>query len=312
MNVPTLDARSEHEIMGSMDGIFPLRVDSADEVADTRPACRVVAPMTAPAPIVFASPHSGAYYPDDMQRRLRVPLMDLRRTEDALVDELFADAPRYGAPLIAAQYGRAFVDLNRDARELDPSMFHDGAPRSAAPASTRVDAGLGCLPKIAARGEPIYADRLTRAEGEWRLSHVHDAYHQVLRQHLDRGRREHRKVYLIDCHSMPSNQPGRRPLADVVLGDRFGSSCDNRLTEMAERLFRSLGYKVVRNAPYAGGYTTRRYGRPKRGFHALQIEINRALYMDEARVERSQAFQRLRIEIAGVSRRLIDFARAQT
>ena len=261
------------------------------------------------APILFASPHSGKLYPEAMREGLRVPLMDLRRTEDAFVDELFAEAPKAGGKLIFANYARGYVDLNRDARELDPDMFSDGPPRKVAVASPRVEAGLGCLPRVAARGEPIYAGQMSSAEGEYRLAHVHDAYHEYVRNTLDQYHQDTGIGILIDCHSLPSRQPARRKLADIVLGDRFGSSCDNRLTSLAERTFRELGYTVSRNAPYAGGYTTRCYGRPKRGMHALQIEINRRLYMDEQSVTPNARFAAVQQDMTAVSRALSDFAR---
>ncbi len=259
-------------------------------------------------PILFASPHSGSLYPETLLSGLRVPVMDLRRTEDAFVDELFAEAPGFGGWLVHANYARAYVDLNRDARELDPAMFADGPPRPTALPSARVEAGLGCLPRVAACGEPIYAARLSRAEGEYRLSQVHDAYHAFLRTVLEEARERFGQSVLIDCHSMPSRQPGRRHLADIVLGDRFGSSCDSRLTGLAERTFRKLGYTVSRNAPYAGGYTTRAYGRPKRHVHALQVEVNRALYMDEETVAPSAGFAQVRRDIgtaAGILTRFV-------
>lgn len=260
-------------------------------------------------PILFASPHSGKLYPQTMLSDLRVPLMDLRRTEDAYVQDLFGDVPKVGGKLIFANYARGYVDLNRDSRELDPEMFSDGPPRKAALASPRVEAGLGCLPRVAAGGEQIYARHLTKVEGEYRLAQVHDAYHDYVRSTLDGFREESGIAILVDCHSMPSRQPGRRKLADIVLGDRFGSSCDNRLTSIAERTFRDLGYTVKRNAPYAGGYTTRCYGRPKRGIHALQIEINRGLYMDEHLVTKNARFDDCRRDMAKLSAVLVEFAR---
>jgi len=162
---------------------------------------------------------------------------------------------------------------------------------------------------VAVKGEPIYAKRLTKAEGEYRLASVHDAYHGYLRATLDAFRDERGMAVLIDCHSMPSKQIGRRKLADIVLGDRFGSSCDNRLTSLAERTFRDMGYSVARNAPYAGGYTTRCYGRPKRGIHALQIELNRALYMDETSVMKNAGFVGLKANIGDFSDELAKFVR---
>ena len=180
-----------------------------------------------------------------------------------------------------------YVDLNRDPRELDPEMFEDELPGDAASPSVRVKAGLGCIPKIGARGDVIYAKKLSLADGRARLEGIHGPYHQVLSDEIAALRHDHGCALLIDCHSMPSKQPGRPDLPDIVLGDRFGSSCTSQLTNLVERTFRQRGLSVVRNAPYAGGYTTRRYGRPKRHVHALQIEVNRRLYMDELAVEPS-------------------------
>lgn len=242
------------------------------------------------APVIFASPHSGSYYPKPFQAALQVPLMDLRRTEDAFVDTLFALAPDKGALQLNATHGRSFVDLNRDARDLDASMFSDGVPRMCGLPSARVKAGLGSLPRVGASGQHMYTAQMTRAEGSARLSTVHDAYHGALSREIEALSQDWSDVILIDCHSMPSKQPGRQSLPDIVLGDRFGSSCSGKLTGAVERAFRRSGFSVVRNAPYAGGYTTRRYGRPRRGVHALQIEINRGLYMDELAVEKAKGF----------------------
>lgn len=265
-------------------------------------------PAGPPAPFLFASPHSGSLYPDSMLDALCVPLMDLRRTEDAFVEELFAAAPAAGAILLAARYGRSVADLNRDPRELDPSMFDGPPPRTCGMPTARVDAGLGCLPRVASRGVEIYQRRLTPAEGEARLAQIHDAYHACLGDELVALRETHGHAVLIDCHSMPSVQPGRRALADIVLGDRFGAACDPRLISRAERSFRELGFSVARNTPYAGGYTTRRYGRPKRGIHALQIEINRGLYMDEQAVERLDRFEDIAGAMEAVISNLLDTA----
>jgi N-formylglutamate amidohydrolase len=285
-----------------------------DPVADAAPALGEApfdfTPAAAPsAPVLFASPHSGSHYPAAMQEALCVPLIDVRRTEDAFIDELFARAPTLGAGLVAARYGRSVVDLNRDPHELDAAMFRDGPPRPCALPTARVEAGLGCLPRVGARGEAIYARLLSRAEGEERLLHVHDAYHLHLAAELDALRRAHGHALLIDCHSMPSLQPGRRTLTDIVLGDRFGSSADPRLMSRIERSFRAQGFTVARNAPYAGGYTTRRYGRPRRGVHALQVEINRGLYMDEQRITRTSGFAALKDALQQVMAEIIDAAR---
>ena len=269
----------------------------------------LIRPEQVAAPILFASPHSGTIYPSDLTDRLRLPLINLRRTEDAFVNELFGQAPAHGAPLIHAAYARSYVDLNRNARELDPEMFSDGLPRSAGSPGTRVKAGLGCLPKVASTGEVFYASKLTRAEGEVRLSEIHDAYHAALKRELEAFNKEWPEQILIDCHSMPSRQPGRPKLPDIVLGDRFGSSCSYRLTSLVERYFKKVGFTVVRNAPYAGGYITRAYGRPKRGCHVLQIEVNRGLYMDEQSVEKGANFTPTQQVISNLVEDLVSFAR---
>ena len=254
------------------------------------------------APVIFASPHSGQVYPQQMVDLLSVPLSDLQRTEDAFVDELYEAASTRGAMLLSANYARGFVDLNRDARELDASMFHDGLPRVAGMPSARVKAGLGCLPRVGASGRDIYTQPISRAEGAFRLDAVHDRYHAALQTQIETLKTDWADVFIIDCHSMPSRQPGRSNLPDIVLGDRFGSSCSAKLTSLAERRFRREGLSVTRNAPYAGGYTTRRYGRPRRGVHVLQIEINRALYMNEMDVKKSAQFERTQNQVS----RLID------
>ena len=251
-------------------------------------------------PLIFSSPHSGQHYPETLREALCVPLVDLQRTEDAFVDELFCSAAGQGAGLLTARYARTFVDLNRDPLELDRRMFDGAPPRRCGQPGPRVEAGLGCLPRIGARGQTIYRNQLDPNEAEARLRDVHDAYHRHLSGELARLKETFGKAYLIDCHSMPSRQPSRRPLAEIVLGDRFGSSCCGRLTSVIEKRFRKLGYSVARNAPYAGGYTTLRYGRPLRELHAVQIEIRRDLYMDEVRVQRSGGFSKLARDVGEV------------
>lgn len=269
-------------------------------------ACRYAAPFSYVAPLrddlplIFASPHSGQHYPDALREALCVPLIDLQRTEDAYVDELFAAAVPAGAGLLAARYARGFVDLNRDPGELDRRMFDGPPPRTCGQPGPRVEAGLGSIPRVGARGQTVYRGRLDPDEAEARLRDVHDAWHEHLQGELGRLQARHRQVFLVDCHSMPSRQPSRRPLADIVLGDRFGSSCSPQITDLVERRFRRLGYSVARNAPYAGGYTTLRYGRPQSGWHALQIEIRRDLYMDEMTLARARGFVRLRDHLGQV------------
>ncbi len=262
------------------------------------------------APILFASPHSGRHYPAPMVAALAVPLERLRRTEDAHVDTLFDGVPMLGAGLISAHYARSVVDLNREAAELDAAMFADGAPRVPGPPTQRVEAGLGCLPRAGAEGEAIYRGLLSRREGAARLDHVYDGFHARLDAELDAIAARFGMALLVDCHSMPSRPQARRPLADVVLGDRFGASCNNDVLLAAEAAFRAQGLTVTRNAPYAGGYITRRHGRPADRRHALQIELRRDLYMNEKNLDLTAGFKPLKAALNDVSRTLIAASRA--
>lgn len=274
----------------------------------TIPAFEIERGSPLAAPVIFASPHSGTHYPDAMQANLSVPISDLRRTEDAFVDDLYAHAIDQGAILIRATHARTYVDLNRDARELDADMFADGLPRTAGMPSARVKAGLGCLPRVGASGRQIYSEPLSRLEGEHRLQRVHDAYHQALQAEIEGLKPSWSDIFIIDCHSMPSRQPGRASMPDIVLGDRFGSSCSAKLTSLVERQLRREGFTVARNAPYAGGYTTRKYGRPRRGVHVLQIELNRSLYMNELTIEKTRGFDALQSQLATLCTEILTLA----
>lgn len=223
--------------------------------------------------------------------------MLLRRSEDFHVDELFQLAPDFGAPLLMAHYPRAYVDLNRAENELDPLLIRDPLPQSSAMISERVAAGLGTLARVVAIGMPIYHKPLSLAEAKARIARIHTPYHQALDALLSAAHKHHGWSVLLDCHSMPS-----KPLragegdqhgfdADIVLGDCHGTSCDPRLINRAEDILHDLGYRVARNDPYAGGYCTQHHGRPHEGRHALQIEINRGLYMDEIRLLKKPAFE---------------------
>ena len=266
------------------------------------------------APLVFASPHSGEFYPPSMIEALRLRPDQLRSSEDSLVDALIAPAPALGACVIRARIARAFVDLNRAPFELDPEMFEDELPDFARVRTARVAAGLGAIPRVASGGREIYRRKLTFAEAQTRIDTVHRPYHDALTRLLAQARAAHGVALLIDWHSMPSaaaEAPGRNgrrgPRCDIVLGDRFGAACAPSISALAERTFTAMGYRVARNTPYAGGYTTEHYGRPARRTHALQIEINRALYLDETSRLSTGGFSQLSRDIAAFTARLAGF-----
>jgi N-formylglutamate amidohydrolase len=252
------------------------------------------------APVVFTSPHSGRAYSADLMSGVRLCPLSLRRSEDCFVDELFSSASAHGAPLLAANFPRAFCDANREAWELDPAMFSDRLPDWVNTTSSRVNAGLGTIAKVVASGEPIYAAKLPFAEAKRRIYTYWRPFHDTLSRLIGDIKLRFGYCLVIDCHSMPSGNQGKRggirPV-DFVLGDLHGSACASRVTRAAETLLSSKGYLVRRNDPYAGGFITRHYGRPADDVHVLQIEIARALYMDEARIERLPGFPAVQLQI---------------
>ena len=246
-------------------------------------------------PFVFNAPHAGAVYPASFLSGSQLSPVALRRSEDAFVDRLFADVVRLGAPLISARFPRAYLDVNREPYELDPRMFEGRLPPYANTRSMRVAGGLGTIPRIVADGHDIYRGRLPVTEALRRIELLYKPYHRVLLTRLARTVELFGHVVLIDCHSMPSTSLNREDLvrADIVLGDRYGTSCGGLLTDLVDSALRHRGYVVVRNKPYAGGFITEHYGAPALGRHSLQIEVNRALYMDERTLEPSKGFSRL-------------------
>lgn len=253
-------------------------------------------------PLVFSSPHSGREYPSAFVAASPLDAHSLRSSEDAFVDELFRHAPDRGAPLIAARVPRAYLDLNRAADELDPAVI-EGIER--APHNPRVSSGLGVIPRVVSGSRNIYRGKLSLREAEQRISRFWHPYHRALRQLMDDSHARFGRSILIDCHSMPHEaieahaRPGH-PRPEVVLGDRFGAAAGRDVVERLEAAFSSAGLRVVRNSPFAGAYIAQAYGRPSRGFHVVQVEIDRSLYMDEARIERRADFDAFRNLMAGV------------
>ena len=282
---------------------------------DYDPPIEIVAPATQTMPLVFASPHSGAIYPTDLKSASRLDSRALRRSEDSFVDALFAAAPTLGAPLLRALFPRVYVDPNREPFELDPAMFADPLPDYVKTRSARIAAGLGTVARVVANGENIYRGKLTFADASRRINLLYRPYHQALHGLLRATLTQFGVAILVDCHSMPSiggpiDRDSGQHRVDFVLGDARGNACAAVVTDTAAATLAALGYRVRRNDPYAGGFTTRHYGRPAMGLHALQIEINRALYMDENRITRLPGFAALADDLGRLIAALgeIDFA----
>lgn len=270
----------------------PSERDAALQAAlecENEPCWSIAAPVEQTVPLVFASPHSGQGYSAELLAASPLETFALRRSEDAFVDRLYAAAPACGAPLLKSHFPRVFLDCNREPYELDQAMFAAALPGFVNTRSPRISAGLGTIARVTATGEEIYRERLEVSDALRRIRDHYFPYHEALKHLIGQTQLRFGVCLLIDCHSMPSvggpmdSDPGTRRV-DIVLGDCFGTSCAPAVTAFAERALRDIGYSVRRNVPYAGGFTTRNYGRPREGVHALQIEINRALYMDEQRI----------------------------
>lgn len=252
--------------------------------------------------VVFSSPHSGAAYPRSFLRQTVLDEHAVRSSEDAFVDQLFADAQVFGAPLLSAEVPRAYVDLNRSHEELDPAVI-SGIARLAH--NPRVSSGLGVVPRVVANGRAIYRGKITREEAQLRLSAYWFPYHDMLQSLMDDSLAAFGEAILVDCHSMPheainalDRTPGGRP--EIILGDRFGASAHCEIVDQIEAAFTRAGLRVGRNAPFAGAYITQHYGRPSRGQHAIQIEIDRSIYMNEQQIRPNRNFDTFRRALRGV------------
>ncbi len=292
----------QDEFAGSRPGGAAAAVYSAE----LDPGFEVIEPRSLESPLVFSSPHSGSVYPASFLAAAKLDAWTLRRSEDAWVDELYARVPEFGAPLARAWFPRAFLDVNREPYELDPRMFDERLPAFANTRSMRVAGGLGTIARVVGEAREIYAGKLPVAEAMRRIETLYKPWHATLRALMDRAERLFGCAILLDCHSMPSSA-GRglgqddRLRADIVLGDRYGTSCDALVANIAEDELRRRGYRVVRNKPYAGGFITEHYGNPPRGRHALQIEVNRALYMDELTLRKNSGFDALSADLTAMA-----------
>ena len=270
---------------------------------DLSPPFEIIEPTEWRAPIIFNSPHSGSIYPDDFLAASRIDLPTLRRSEDSFMDELIGHLSARGFPVVRVNFPRSYVDVNREPYELDPRMFSGRLPSFANTRSMRVAGGLGTIPRVVGDGQEIYRERIAVDDALARIETLYKPYHRALRRLINRVHQMFGTVVVVDCHSMPSvgvsrDEP-RRP--DVVIGDRYGTSCTPLLPDRVEETLNGLGYSVGRNKPYAGGFITEHYGNPASGLHAVQLELNRAIYMDERRRERGPRFDQVAADFAILS-----------
>ncbi|MBY3520680.1 N-formylglutamate amidohydrolase [Rhizobium laguerreae] len=266
-------------------------------------------PVSQTIPFVYNSPHSGRIYPPEFIAQSRLEGIAIRRSEDHYVDELFGSAVALGAPLLAANFPRAYLDVNREPYELDPRMFDGLLPPYANVNSLRVAGGLGTIPRIVAENMEIYARRLPVQEGLDRVEAVYKPYHAALRRLIARTHVQFGFGVLIDCHSMPGNVrvAGSTARPDFILGDRYGTSASAELSRAAIAILEEMGFAAIRNKPYAGGFITEHYGRPSRGLHALQIEVNRAIYVDELTLEKRDDFAAVADAVADFMQQMADY-----
>jgi N-formylglutamate amidohydrolase len=273
---------------------------------DGEPPFEIVEPAEWRAPIIFNSPHSGSVYPSEFLSAARIDLPALRRSEDSVMDELIAGLSDLGFPTVSVNFPRSYVDVNREPYELDPRMFAGRLPSFANTRSMRVAGGLGTIPRVVGDGQEIYRERLAVDDALARIEALYKPYHRALRRLINKAHQAFGTVIVVDCHSMPSigvsrDEP-RRP--DVVIGDRYGTSCAGMLPDMVEETMGRLGYSVGRNKPYAGGFITEHYGNPASGLHTIQLELNRAIYMDERRRERGPRFAQVAADFVALAEAL--------
>jgi N-formylglutamate amidohydrolase len=274
------------------------------------PPFEILEPAEWRGPVVFNSPHSGCVYPRAFLATVSLDLAILRRSEDCFVDDLLVGVVPRGNPLMRAHFPRCFVDVNREPYELDPRMFDGRLPSFANTRSMRVAGGLGTVARVVGDAQEIYDQRIPVDEALRRIEGLYKPYHRALRKLVTRIHREFGAAVLVDCHSMPSaaGPKDERPRADIVIGDRYGTSCLSIIADTIEVSLRERGYSVSRNKPYAGGFITEHYGNPAAGLHSIQLEVNRALYMDERRLERSSSFAKVAKDLEALADRLNDVA----
>ena len=256
--------------------------------------------------VIFASPHSGNIYPKAFVSRSELSEQALRRNEDTFITDLFAPVVDLGAPLLAAVFPRCFVDVNRAPDELPYAWIANDVNSGAKASSPRAEAGLGVIPTMLSETTEIYKKPLSFRAARNRLAALYHPYHDALQELITEASLGFGAVLLVDCHSMPGFAPmgSRRP--DIILGDRFGVSCHPETIARVECAFQKQGYNVSRNYPYAGGYVTQHYGKPLAGIEALQIEINRDLYLNPVTMKKKRGYEALFENLKTVITKIIE------
>ena len=273
----------------------------ADCLKAFTPPIQVAQPKNWRTGVIFASPHSGSYYPEAFISRSALSKNDLRRNEDAFIDALFSSAPDMGAPLLSALFPRCFVDVNRAPTDLCQAWLEDGGA-----GSVRANAGLGVIPTRLTETLGIYKKPLSSRCVRGRLAALYHPYHDALQGLITESSLAFGHSLLIDCHSMPgfASMGSRRP--DIILGDRFGVSCYPETINHLEMAFRNKNYSVGRNYPYAGGYVTSHYGKPLSGIEVIQIEVNRDIYLNPVTLKRKRGYDKLRENLEDIIKSIID------
>lgn len=282
--------------------------ERASITSELTPPFIISRPAQQTSPFVFCSPHSGRIYPSAFLETSQLDPQTLRKSEDCFVDELFANVADYGAPLLMARFPRAYLDVNREPFELDPELFDEPLPAYANSQSMRVIGGLGTVARIVSDTEEIYEGRIPLAPALERIERLYVPFHAALKQLIDETRDQFGYAVLVDCHSMPSssiNYPAAaRP--EFVIGDRFGTSCDTRVPRLLRDILTRNGHQAQLNRPYAGGFITEYYGQPKHNIHAVQIEINRGLYLNETTLKRARSFEGFRRKLDHAMRQFVE------
>ena len=258
----------------------------------------IVEPSTLTSGVVFALPHSGRDYGVSFLNQSILDKISIRSSEDAFLDQLIDGIEKYGAPKIIANAPRAFIDLNRSTDELDPALISGIKNNIRSP---RISSGLGVIPRVVSHGKEIYRGKLSLEQAQSRIEYYWKPYHKDLSNLLKRAQSIYGQSLLIDMHSMPheavSTQSSFIKAPEIVVGDRFGMSSDPEFTNLIVSILKQHGFRVAKNTPFAGAFITKHHGKIKERTHAIQLEIDRSLYMDEERISPNSGFEKLKSQL---------------